>query len=196
MREKVEKAEKAEKARIKEKGNRKLAKLLGEDVSHVPRSSPTPPPPAPLQQPLQRQQSLSQSIETRTPPSASFASIPPPPPLIETPWYLSEDYQPEEIVFDDKGGVKAGTLRALVARLTPHGATGEFKSLGSIIMDLKADEYQILHFSRLSCSLSDLLRVVIYSLIFYWNASIYLCRRAWMLFNRPIGQSSSRPLSG
>ena len=54
-------------------------------------------------------------------------TIPPPlPPMIpmpETPWYLGEDYDPSEIVFDDKGGVKAGTLRALVARLTPHGST-------------------------------------------------------------------------
>jgi son of sevenless-like protein len=44
-------------------------------------------------------------------------------PMPETPWYLGEDYDPSEIVFDDKGGVKAGTLRALVARLTPHGST-------------------------------------------------------------------------
>jgi son of sevenless-like protein len=44
----------------------------------------------------------------------------------ETPWYLGEDYDPSEIVVDDKGGVKAGTLRALVARLTPHGSTCTF----------------------------------------------------------------------
>jgi len=45
-------------------------------------------------------------------------------PIPERPWYLGEDYDPSEIVFDDKGGVKAGTLKALVARLTPHGSTG------------------------------------------------------------------------
>jgi hypothetical protein len=59
-------------------------------------------------------------------------TIPAPlPPMIampETPWYLGEDYDPSEIVFDDKGGVKAGTLRALVARLTPHGSTCMFPS--------------------------------------------------------------------
>jgi len=37
---------------------------------------------------------------------------------------LGEDYDPSDIVFDDKGNVKAGTLKALVARLTPHGSTG------------------------------------------------------------------------
>jgi hypothetical protein len=51
------------------------------------------------------------------------APLPPMIPMPETPWYLGEDYDPSEIVFDDKGGVKAGTLRALVARLTPHGST-------------------------------------------------------------------------
>jgi son of sevenless-like protein len=51
--------------------------------------------------------------------------VPVPAPVIETPWYLGEDYLPSDIVFDDKGAVKAGTLRALVARLTPHGQTGK-----------------------------------------------------------------------
>jgi len=67
--------------------NRKLAKILGEDLQSLP-SVPVP--------------------------------LAPP----ETPWYLGEDYEPGDIVFDDKGGVKAGTLKALVARLTPHGSTG------------------------------------------------------------------------
>ena len=60
----------------------------------------------------------------------SAPSIPPPiaPPAVpETPWYLGEDYALEDITFDDKGGVRAGSLRALVARLTPHGSTGESK---------------------------------------------------------------------
>jgi son of sevenless-like protein len=43
----------------------------------------------------------------------------------ESPWFLGEDYSAEDIVFDDKGGVRAGTLRGLIARLTPHGQTGE-----------------------------------------------------------------------
>lgn len=124
-----EKAEKAERDRIKkEKGIKKLAKMLGEDVSHLPISPPPPPqppiiPPVILQQQLQRQQSLSNSVDIRTPPSASFGHISMPP-QTEMPWYLSEDFIPEEIIFDDKGGVKAGTLRALVVRLTPHGSTG------------------------------------------------------------------------
>jgi son of sevenless-like protein len=63
------------------------------------------------------------------PPHAQTIPAPLPPliiPMPETPWYLGEDYDPSEIVFDDKGGVKAGTLRALVARLTPHGSTCTF----------------------------------------------------------------------
>ena len=39
---------------------------------------------------------------------------------------MGEDYEPNEIVFDDKGAVKAGTIKALIARLTPHGSTGKF----------------------------------------------------------------------
>jgi son of sevenless-like protein len=125
-----EKAEKAERDRIKkEKGNKKLAKMLGEDVSHLPISPPPPPqppiiPPVILQQQLQRQQSLSNSVDMRTPPSASFGHISLPLPK-ETPWYITEDYLPDELIFDDKGQVKAGTLKALVVRLTPHGSTGK-----------------------------------------------------------------------
>jgi son of sevenless-like protein len=63
------------------------------------------------------------------PPQAQ--TVPAPLPLVATPiperpWYLGEDYDPSEIVFDDRGVVKAGTLKALVARLTPHGSTGMF----------------------------------------------------------------------
>ena len=53
------------------------------------------------------------------PPSTSSA-----PALPELPWYMQDEYGKEELVFDDKGGVKAGTLPALVAKLTPHGSTG------------------------------------------------------------------------
>lgn len=42
----------------------------------------------------------------------------------ETPFYLEPNYHPSEIIFDDKGAVKAGTLSALVERLTPHHSTG------------------------------------------------------------------------
>ncbi|WWC71747.1 uncharacterized protein I206_105706 [Kwoniella pini CBS 10737] len=68
--------------------SKKLAKLLGEDMSQIPIN----------------------------------ASVPPPAPP-ETPWYLSDDFIPGEIIFDDKGGVKAGSLRALVVRLTQHSST-------------------------------------------------------------------------
>jgi len=144
--------EKAEKVAMalnnKQRGARKLAKLLGEDVSNIPHLTTSPPPiPPPLQPNLQRQQSLSQQSPSAltTPGSAGFGSIslpapPPPPPAAPaapTPWYLAEDYKMEDIVFDDKGAVKAGTLQALVARLTPHGATGESKfSLNSFILVL------------------------------------------------------------
>jgi son of sevenless-like protein len=77
--------------------SRKLAKILGEDVSAI-----------------------------------NLASVPPPVAAPQTPWYLSEDYASDEIVFDDRGGVKAGTLRALVARLTPHGSTGKRCALGTV----------------------------------------------------------------
>ncbi|WRT68200.1 uncharacterized protein IL334_005175 [Kwoniella shivajii] len=51
-------------------------------------------------------------------------TVPPPPPAPpESPWYLSDDFIPGEIIFDDKGGVKAGTLTALVVRLTQHSST-------------------------------------------------------------------------
>lgn len=74
--------------------SKKLAKLLGEDYAAFP-SVPGPVPALPL--------------------------APPAPP--ETPWYLGDDYAPDEVLYDDKGGVRAGTLSALVARLTPHGST-------------------------------------------------------------------------
>lgn len=44
----------------------------------------------------------------------------------EVPAYLGDDYIGNELVLDDKGGVKAGTMRALVVRLTQHGTAGEF----------------------------------------------------------------------
>ncbi|OCF40495.1 hypothetical protein I317_05665 [Kwoniella heveanensis CBS 569] len=68
--------------------SKKLAKLLGEDVSAIPINATVPPPALP-----------------------------------ETPWYLSDDFAPGEIIFDDKGGVKAGSLKALVVRLTQHSST-------------------------------------------------------------------------
>lgn len=69
------------------------------------------------------------------PPQAHTVPAPlPPTPIPERPWYLGEDYDPSDIVFDDKGNVKAGTLKALVARLTPHGSTG--MSLDLSISDL------------------------------------------------------------
>ena len=79
-----------------------MAKLLGEDsFAHLPINNLSP---------------HAQTIPAPLPPLII--------PLPEKPWYLGEDYDPSEIVFDDKGGVKAGTLRALVARLTPHESIG------------------------------------------------------------------------
>ncbi|WVQ99820.1 hypothetical protein IAU59_006963 [Kwoniella sp. CBS 9459] len=68
--------------------SKKLAKLLGEDVTAISMNATVPPPAPP-----------------------------------ETPWYLSDDFAPGEIIFDDKGGVKAGSLKALVVRLTQHSST-------------------------------------------------------------------------
>lgn len=63
--------------------------------------------------------------------SINLPTVPPPASAatIEKAWYLGEDYDPDDIVFDEKGNVKAGTLKALVARLTPHGSTGGFSLL-------------------------------------------------------------------
>ncbi|EIW67419.1 hypothetical protein TREMEDRAFT_33759 [Tremella mesenterica DSM 1558] len=97
--------DKENKTSIRSKPNqpsRKLAKLLGDDIfinNTVPPPHSTNP------------QNQNQPISTN--PSQNQAS--------ETPWYLGEDYEPNEIIFDDKGAVKAGTLKALIARLTPHG---------------------------------------------------------------------------
>jgi son of sevenless-like protein len=43
---------------------------------------------------------------------------------VETPWYLGNDYPPGDLVYEEDKGVKAGTLQALVERLTPHINTG------------------------------------------------------------------------
>ncbi|KAK8854953.1 hypothetical protein IAR55_003693 [Kwoniella newhampshirensis] len=75
------------------KPSKKLAKIFGEDLAHIP-VHPSVPPPA-----------LSTSTHT------------------EAPWYLSDDFEQGEIIFDDKGGVKGGTLKALVIRLTQHSST-------------------------------------------------------------------------
>lgn len=94
------------------KPSKKLAKLLGEDsFAQLP---------LPLNNIAQQQQQQQQ-------PPAPLVSTPIP----ERPWYLGEDYDPSEIVFDDKGVVKAGTIKALVARLTPHGSTGGSPSSSS-----------------------------------------------------------------
>lgn len=38
---------------------------------------------------------------------------------------MKDDYVAGEIIFDEKGAVKAGTLRALIVRLTSHTIAGE-----------------------------------------------------------------------
>ncbi len=101
-------------------GNKKLAKLLGED-------------------------SLASAVPITPRPSL--------PPVIQTPWYLGSDYGPGEIVYDDKGGVKAGTLRAFIERLTSHVSTGQsFLSLSLFwLLRTYADmlRYQNRHFCKL-----------------------------------------------
>jgi son of sevenless-like protein len=43
----------------------------------------------------------------------------------ETPWYLKPDYVPSDIILDNvEGSIKAGTIQALVERLTAHDNTG------------------------------------------------------------------------
>ncbi|KAL7423553.1 cell division cycle-related protein [Cryptotrichosporon argae] len=79
-------------------GSKKLAKLLGEDAFAAGLPA-TVPPPGPFSAPL------------------------PPAPPPEVPFYLASDYGPGEIIFDDKGKVKAGTIEALIERLTPHTTT-------------------------------------------------------------------------
>ncbi|ODN75196.1 hypothetical protein L202_06394 [Cryptococcus amylolentus CBS 6039] len=83
--------------------SKKLAKLLGEDMSAIPVVSVPPP------QGQQQQGGGPSNVGLPTQP--------------ETPWYMMDDYVPGEIIFDDKGAVKAGTLRALVVRLTSHSIT-------------------------------------------------------------------------
>lgn len=41
------------------------------------------------------------------------------------PWYLRPNYDQSEILIDPDGGVRAGTTRALVERLTAHEHGGE-----------------------------------------------------------------------
>ncbi|RXK38140.1 hypothetical protein M231_04601 [Tremella mesenterica] len=99
--------DKENKTSIRSKPNqpsRKLAKLLGDDIF----INNTVPPPHSTNPQNQNQNQPISTVPTQNQPS-------------ETPWYLGEDYEPNEIIFDDKGAVKAGTLKALIARLTPHG---------------------------------------------------------------------------
>lgn len=71
-----------------------------------------------------------QSISPRTPFTNTTSSWDSTPPIIHPdgrlPAYLSEDYDAGDLVVDEeKGTVKAGTLEALVVRLTRHGIAGE-----------------------------------------------------------------------
>jgi son of sevenless len=42
------------------------------------------------------------------------------------PWYLRPNYDPSEIIIDPDGGVKGGTVPALVERLTAHEHGGPY----------------------------------------------------------------------
>lgn len=85
---------------------KKLAKLLGEDMSQI--SAVSVPPPHTHPRHIQQHHMHH-----------------PPPVQPETPWYMKDDYVAGEIIFDEKGAVKAGTLRALIVRLTSHTIAGE-----------------------------------------------------------------------
>lgn len=88
--------------------SKKLAKLLGEDMSQISVVSVPPPHSHPHPHHIQQQQMHR-----------------PPPAQPETPWYMMDDYVAGEIIFDEKGAVKAGTLRALIVRLTSHTIAGK-----------------------------------------------------------------------
>jgi hypothetical protein len=51
------------------------------------------------------------------------------PPLERSPFYLGNDYADEDIIMNPDGTVKAGTLAALVERLTTHEQPGEVAQL-------------------------------------------------------------------
>lgn len=89
------------------------------------------------------------SLNSSIPPPTIASSIP------ETPWYLADDItSSDELVLDDKGNVKAGTLPALVVRLTHHASADTaffqaflltFRSFtsGDELLDLLFERYNI-----------------------------------------------------
>lgn len=92
------------------KKSKKLSKILGEEIGIHRSSSSQSSSRAPLS-PI----TTAPSIPAPMPPPAAARAG-------QAAWYLETDYPPGEIVFDDRGNVKAGTIRALVERLTPHTA--------------------------------------------------------------------------
>lgn len=42
------------------------------------------------------------------------------------PWYLRSDHKKDEIIINPDGGIRAGSLPALIERLTTHEYGGEF----------------------------------------------------------------------
>ena len=90
------------------KQSKKLAKILGEEPYAA---SPT----------------TYQSMPSVPPPASAVT--------IEKPWYLDEDYRPEDILLDEfTGRIRAATLPCAVARLTPHGATGKCGSTSFVVL--------------------------------------------------------------
>jgi son of sevenless-like protein len=51
------------------------------------------------------------------------------PPVEENPSYLAVDYSDDDVILYMDGSVKAGTLQALVERLTLHDRTGKSRWL-------------------------------------------------------------------
>ncbi|KAF7299199.1 hypothetical protein MIND_00868600 [Mycena indigotica] len=71
---------------------------------------------------------------------ADYAKSVPPPPEPEAPpkpWYLQPSYSPTEIMMDADGGVRAGTVPALVERLTAH-EQGDPTFIKSFLMTFKS----------------------------------------------------------
>lgn len=54
------------------------------------------------------------------------------------PWYLRPNYDPDEILFEPNGDVKAGTVGALVQRLTAHEYGGSCHYAARLYRDLSA----------------------------------------------------------
>ena len=80
-------------------------------------------------------------------------------PLVEeNPSYLAVDYADDDVILYVDGSVKAGTLRALVERLTLHDRTGEFPSALILVSSSGTDERSLRSFVQ--CNVPDDLSII------------------------------------